>query len=226
MASRALRTAVVFLLVSLTFAARIEADPVAVTSGEFRLNAHDTPRFVFRGDEFVLPGVLIDIPAGIFPFEDCLFCRAGDSIRLGSDIQSNDLGQTAVTPAQFNGRTYDPATERLYYSGAMQFQSSTVTVPQGSTELFLILEQPFTFTASLMAFLSPARTGAPAFTANLTGSGTVTFTIFPNEAGDYHFADLLYSFDTVSPVPEPGTIALIGSGLVGLLARHRRRRRV
>jgi hypothetical protein len=36
------------------------------------------------------------------------------------------------------------------------------------------------------------------------------------EAGEYNFADLLYSFDTVNPVSEPGTIALIDSGLAGL----------
>jgi hypothetical protein len=49
------------------------ADPVTVMSGQFQLNAHDTPVFTFIGNGFRLPGAAFDEPhpfAGILHFED------------------------------------------------------------------------------------------------------------------------------------------------------------
>ena len=71
MTVRRARPAALFLLVALVYASALEADPVRVTSGQFRLNANDTPVFEFRGDGFALPGVTFDQPN---PIPDG-FCR-------------------------------------------------------------------------------------------------------------------------------------------------------
>ena len=74
-----------------------------------------------------------------------------------------------------------------------------------------------------MAFLSPQRTGSAVFTAELLGSGLANFLVIPGVPGEFNFADLTYRFDTATPVPEPATITLLGSGLVGMLLQIRRR---
>ena len=76
-----------------------------------------------------------------------------------------------------------------------------------------------------MVFLSPERLGSPVFTANLFGSGTSRLLLLQGDPGILNFGDLTYTFDAQTPVPEPATLTLIGSGIAGLVLRSRRRRR-
>jgi hypothetical protein len=224
MTARSSRAAILLLFAVIGSTQPAEADPVVITLGKFQLNAHDTPVFDFRGAGFVLSGHSFDypMPEGIFPFEDCFVCGAGTAIRLGSDIQERALAETASTSsATFGGVHYGP----VFYSGNLGFESETVSAPAAPGELgFVSFARPFTMRGTLMAFGSSDRTGAPFFTADLTGAGTVRFLAHEGEPGQYNFSDLTYTFDADGVVPEPATLVLLGSGLLGVLVRARRRR--
>jgi hypothetical protein len=59
----------------------------------------------------------------------------------------------------------------------------------------------------------------------LRGKGVATLTLHANPSFPvWEFSQLRYTFQAPAPVPEPATLVLVGSGLVGTLLRFRKRR--
>ncbi len=128
------------------------------------------------------------------------------------------------------------------YVGTLRFgqQQYSFDVNNGAGELNLV-SPDFTLPVSafgIASFRSPFRLEgylAPTFDYGktpfmLTGAGTVTgrFAVHPFDAEfggqQYQLESLRFEFGDSAPVPEPATVALIATGLLGILHTVRKRR--
>ena len=93
----------------------------------------------------------------------------------------------------------------------------TTTATSSDTYALLAILSEFTGTGSIQL---PALTFTQTLLANTGGNTTSSQATDASLTGT-----VLYTYDESSPVPEPGTLALFGIGVLGLLAYGRARRR-
>ena len=209
------------LLACVLFAAEARADTFVVTGGVATSGGVSGGTFTLTGNGFALSGGFYQGPNSCFP------CRPGQTISLGSFNSGLDIVRGSAST--FQGITY----ERLYYSiGFMQF-SASVVMPNVTDSLFTITT-PFTFTAMLQGCTDPlgpityCKPGDIVFNANFVGQGLAIaeFNAVDDARGGrlYSIRRIRYEFAPAS-TPEPATVALLASGLAGVGAVARRRRR-
>jgi hypothetical protein len=117
------------------------------------------------------------------------------------------LGRAFEPDFLAGGRAYDIAGDFQFTGGPAVLES----VPFDE----LVGQAPFTFDGFLRAF--DIDTGALLFSHSLHGRGIGEVTFSPANPAFFQYR---YSLD---PVPEPGTLMLLGGALSVLAARHRRR---
>lgn len=121
-----------------------------------------------------------------------------------------------------NGVTY----AALFPEGTLTFSGPTFVAPEFRPGLPISPQGPFSFHGNVSVFTDESQTGPPVFSSALTGRGiTTVFGFVPSpgapfvlEPGD----DVHYTFD--SAIPEPSSLVMFGSGLIGAAVRWRRRR--
>jgi hypothetical protein len=204
----------------------VRADPITISSGT--ISGHvllSAAQLDVQGSGLLFTGALEGFLANAASCTPCISPVAD----LGAHLdQFSTGGGTGV----IEGVTYP-----LVYVG---FSSGTFTAPTATlTELgSSLVEVPFAFTGVMNGYLEHPlirpSDAPPIFTVNLDGSGTASARFFgsldDNGARVYSvFPDSIrYDFTSTEPVPEPGTLLLVGSALAGLtLARagSRARRR-
>lgn len=195
------------------------ADPVRiVTSGGFSQIPEDGETgFSLFGPGFAITGG--DLSATFS--DNCTPCIPGSTLNLSATMSPSTFQPQAS--AIVDGTTYGS----VFLTGDFIIDAGSVVVPDIPPGTFDVrVGTGFTFTGTLEGFADSTQTGTPFFSLLLSGSGTgsVSFHNLAASPGIYRDG-FNYEFEQAAPVPEPGSIFLVGSGAVWIAARWRHRRR-
>jgi hypothetical protein len=201
----------------------LRAEPVTVTGGDVQVSVLiHSARIHFRAENFFVSTGTADFRSALAEY----YFPLGSTVTLGGVWRPTDLrGGEAVV----NGVSY-PEVRFGYGSSGGTFVTAPVTL---TGEGLIIVSVPFSFTGFVTG-LPPwacCEDAAPLFTTTLTGSGVAraAFLGFSDigiaspvnlPGTDYH---VQYVF--ADPIPEPGTLLLVGGAALALAARRRLRRR-
>ena len=199
---------------ALVFPSLASADPIAITAGT--LVASDlVARLDARANDFRMIAVG-EFTGGIFtPWSQCLTgCAPGSPIDLFGRWSGSDF-EGSVT---INGGTFPLGISTSENYSTEVFFMGSVLAPAFDGRTTAEVSAPFSFSARLFP---PQGDGQ---TRDLVGRGTATLELTRTlESAGWVFNQAVYTFEPFTPVPEPGTMTLIGLGLAGMICRQRRR---
>jgi hypothetical protein len=195
---------------------RAAADPITtviITSGELVGDSLGA-RAVLVGADFRVTGSG-DVVGGFWgPAVACVPCPPGSALNLGAHWSGGDFqGIVAV-----GGQSYPMGSGESGTASVDAVWVASAVAPNFTGALNASIVTPFTFSGTFLYPLSDPRPRV-----SLLGAGTATINLDWHSDGFWLLDHARYEFQSADPVPEPGTLLLIGAGAVSALARHRRR---
>lgn len=199
------------------------ADLIGVTSGFMEVTSSQDGRAELFGDRGF--SLLADLDVALSNFRPIAQCNMGSACGPGAEINldavfvGTALRNGIIT---FEGQTYDDAvgSTNSLTQGNLEFSGSVTAPPAGSSAT---LTAPFGFTGS---FAIPDESGLGSITHLLRGGGIATLDLgFSPIFSSWVVESARYDFSaTTAPVPEPGTLLLVGLGIAGVARRMARAR--
>lgn len=210
---------ILFLFVAAPFHAAADPIPIQIVAGSLEMSGTSGTLSIEGGDRgFTLVGA-VGVTGGLFgPFLTCIPCMPGAPISLDAHWSDNDVRGTAT----FDGVTYAPlgSLSPGAASGILDFTGTAVAPPLEG--LAATLAAPFLFSGSF--FFPVAGEVSGRVEASLFGSGTATVALGRSAVDNpWSYMNAVYQFEDPDPIPEPGTLMLVGSALAGLAACRRRK---
>lgn len=196
----------VLLLIGAT--APVAADPIQMVSGAIsysRLNPAQLSGNAVTGEHINVQfgSLLLD---SWNPDHACFDCAPGTvSLSQSESFPNEDVTTAADGSVKVGGIDY--------WLQSMNFQidaGSSILPTSANTPINLT--SPFTFRGTIVGRSTEGET----LTFNFFGSGTATSTFFDND-----WFGTTYRFDAAGPVPEPGTLLLLGGPAAVALLRRR-----
>lgn len=203
--------------VMLAIPSSAQADPIVITSGSLTVvGISGRPSYSITGLNFSVTASGGD--TGNTP--NCSPCLSGTPVSLSSFLVGTSLGLGSVT---IDGTTFN----NVGFLGEFSLGASVV-LPPGTTNI--TVTAPFSFIGNIRGCEGNALIcTTPVFsTVELVGQGIATANfifsgIHTNGATLYSFSSVTYQFQS-SEIPEPLSIVLLASGLIGLGAKLKLRR--
>jgi hypothetical protein len=214
--------AVVLASVVLLATGAAHADPIQITGGQVALSGVNGSMQLIGERNFTLTANISATDAFFAPWVQCFAaCAPGTTIDLGAQWVGLSLHMATAT---LDGQTFtqvgglnSPSQARVQLFG-----SATAPPLGGDTATVLA---PFLLEG---LFIHPGTMGTDV-REMLAGQGFATLTLRSAFGGDtgvpagWAYSAARYEFQSSDPVPEPATLILTGTGLLGLLRARRSR---
>lgn len=200
----------------------VQADPLVINGGQFFVDSLvASPHYTIQGENFSINGS--GGPPGSVPV--CNPCVNGVPVDVSSSFSGTSLGSGSAT---FNGVTFN----NIGFLGQFNFVVQPFVLPITEDNLIgakIEVDTPFVFNGTIQG-CSPSNVNCTTEVFSLTelhgeGIAKAMFIFTGNQNGQsfYTFTGVRYDF---RPIPEPVTITLLASGLLGLGVKLRTRRKI
>jgi hypothetical protein len=220
-----IRSLWILALTTLLSTSSVFADPIVVTSGQLYQPDDEPGGFTLVGTN----GLVLSAAFPSYVSSPCAGGCAPGTLSLSTELGRERAGQHVISDgfaqAIVNGIQVFDRFHPGVLTGSLRFDAPTIVLPPVDPVHLTDVTAPFVFSGDVSGFgADDVDFRAPLFHVNLIGQGTfeMIFDFDFARSGSYPNPQLTYAF---APTPEPVSLVLFGTGVTGLLASRRARRR-